>query len=71
MNSGVESFTAIRVQGMNSSFDEDDFDLVSPYCWNSYNNGYICQARGQNIALHRLIMQNELGEKLYVDHINH
>lgn len=53
-------------------FDEDDFDLVSPYCWNSYNNGYIWSSKaGQNIALHRLIMQNELGEKLYVDHINH
>lgn len=53
-------------------FDEDDFDLVPPYCWNSNHNGYIWSIKGKhNIALHRLIMQNELGENLYVDHINH
>ena len=53
-------------------FDEDDFDLVSPYCWCSSQGGYILTSiERKNVFLHRLVMKNELAENLYVDHINH
>lgn len=58
--------------GYEFCFDEDDFDLVSPYCWFSGQHGYIQTTIGKrNVFLHRLVMKNELAENLYVDHLNH
>jgi hypothetical protein len=55
--------------------DNEDFDLLSKYCWWVTRNNYIqgCKRpstiKGKMIYLHRLIMNIPKGK--YIDHINH
>lgn len=59
-------------------FDLEDYCKIKDYCWYEDNRGYILTNLYGNetsykdvTLLHRLIMDCEHGDGLYVDHINH
>lgn len=58
-------------------FDLEDYDLIAPYYWRMFNNGYFVHTSYQDdnvntIQIHRLIMgiENEDYRRIVVDHIH-
>jgi len=56
-------------------FDLDDYNLIKNYYWNIHN-GYMSSrdfhnGKSKRIYMHRLILQNIMGNKFIVDHENH
>lgn len=62
-------FTEIHtIKGEIILVDNDDFDIVSKYCWYVSTKGYAYSRKNKkHVSMHRLIMNPE---KLQVDHIN-
>lgn len=62
-------FTEIyTIKGEVILVDNDDFDMVSKYCWYVSTKGYAYSRKNKkHVSMHRLLMTPE---KLQVDHIN-
>ena len=55
-------------------FDLEDYDKIKDYYWYSNHAGYATakdKQRGTTVIMSRIIMGLDIGDKLYVDHINH
>lgn len=53
-------------------FDLEDYDLIKDYCWHKDNDGYICTTvHKQKIYLHRLILNLDEHDDIFVDHRFH
>jgi hypothetical protein len=53
-------------------FDLEDYDLIKDYCWRKDVDGYICATvNKQKIYFHRLILNLNKYNKIFVDHRFH
>lgn len=53
-------------------FDLEDYDLIKDYCWHKDDDGYICTTDNkQKIYLHRLILNLDKHNSIFVDHRFH
>lgn len=60
--------------------DEDDYEVLSKYCWTVSPQGYVARTKflgkkgkkqySEKVLMHRFILGLKKGNKTYVDHIN-